>query len=133
MFDISFGELMVVGAVALIVIGPERLPKVARTAGAMLGRLQRYVASVKADIKREVELDGLRELEAEMNEAGRKLSDDIRSGIAPIQSGLQEVAGEAHTALSDAPSLAAAPPADDKQYDLFAESASRPRPERDQR
>ncbi|PHV11281.1 Sec-independent protein translocase protein TatB [Chitinimonas sp. BJB300] len=133
MFDISFGELMVVGAVALVVIGPERLPKVARTVGALLGRMQRYVASVKADIKREVELDGLRELEAEMSEAGRKLSDEIRGGIAPIQSGLQEVAGDTRTALSDPQPETPAPRADDKQFDLFAPVAPSARPERDQR
>ena len=56
MFDIGFSELMVIGLVALIVIGPERLPRVARTLGHLAGRLQRYVAAVKADINREVEL-----------------------------------------------------------------------------
>lgn len=60
MFDIGFSELLVVGVVALIVIGPERLPKVARTAGHLLGRLQRYVGTVKSDISREMELDELR-------------------------------------------------------------------------
>jgi len=57
MFDIGFSELLVIGVVALIVIGPERLPRVARTVGHLMGRMQRYVADVKADIDREVELD----------------------------------------------------------------------------
>ena len=52
MFDIGFSELVIIGAVALIVLGPERLPRVARTAGHLLGRLQRYVAQVKSDISR---------------------------------------------------------------------------------
>ena len=52
MFDIGFSELVVVALVALIVIGPERLPRVARTAGALLGRAQRYINDVKADIQR---------------------------------------------------------------------------------
>ena len=61
MFDVGFSELMVIAIVALIVIGPERLPKVARTAGHLLGRLQRYVSDVKADINREMQLDELQE------------------------------------------------------------------------
>lgn len=128
MFDISFGELMVVGAVALVVIGPERLPKVARTVGALLGRLQRYVANVKADIKREVELDGLRQLEAEMNEAGRKLGDDLQGGVAPIESSVAQAVQDTQAALAEP----APPRPDDKQFDLFSPSAG-PRPERDQR
>ncbi|MSQ49955.1 MAG: twin-arginine translocase subunit TatB, partial [Betaproteobacteria bacterium] len=63
MFDIGFSELMVIGLVALIVIGPERLPRVARTLGHLAGRLQRYVADIKADINREVELDELRKIQ----------------------------------------------------------------------
>lgn len=55
MFDVGFSELIVIAIVALVVIGPERLPKVARTAGLLLGRLQRYVNDVKADIKREMQ------------------------------------------------------------------------------
>ena len=53
MFEISFGELLVIFVIALVVLGPERLPKVARTLGAMMGRLQRYVADVKMDLARE--------------------------------------------------------------------------------
>ena len=60
MFDIGFTELIVIGVVALIVIGPERLPKVARTAGHLYGRMQRYVSSVKSDISREMQTDELR-------------------------------------------------------------------------
>ena len=66
MFDIGFSEILVIGVVALIVIGPERLPKVARTLGHMFGRLQRYVNEVKADINREMELDELRKLQSQV-------------------------------------------------------------------
>ena len=59
MFDVGFSELMVIAVVALIVIGPERLPRVARTMGHLFGRLQRYVNDVKADINREIELEEL--------------------------------------------------------------------------
>ena len=68
MFDVSLTELMVIGVVALIVIGPERLPKVARTVGHLLGRAQRYVNDVKSDIQREIELDELRKFKSEMED-----------------------------------------------------------------
>ena len=66
MFDIGFSELLVIGVVALIVIGPEKLPRVARTVGHLLGRMQRYVADVKADINREIELEELRKMRDSM-------------------------------------------------------------------
>ncbi len=72
MFDIGFSELMVIGVVALLVIGPERLPKVARTAGQWLGRLNRYVAQVKQDIDRDMRLDELRKMQQEMKETAQK-------------------------------------------------------------
>ena len=69
MFDIGFSELMVIGIVALLVLGPERLPKVARTTGHLLGRLQRYVADVKSDINREMQLEELKKLQEEARQA----------------------------------------------------------------
>lgn len=66
MFDISFTELLVIGVVALIVIGPERLPRVARTLGLLFGRAQRYVSEIKADINNQLKLEELRKLEEEM-------------------------------------------------------------------
>ena len=71
MFDIGFSEIVVIAVVALVVIGPERLPKTARTLGHLFGRLQRYVSDVKADINREMELDELRKLQREMQGAAR--------------------------------------------------------------
>ena len=69
MFDISFTELMVIGMIALVVIGPERLPKVARTLGHLLGRAQRYVNDVKTDIKREMDAGDLNNLKNQFDEA----------------------------------------------------------------
>lgn len=66
MFDIAFSELVVIAIVALIVIGPEKLPKVARTLGALAGRLQRYVANVKSDIEREIQFEDLQKLQQEI-------------------------------------------------------------------
>jgi sec-independent protein translocase protein TatB len=77
MFDIGFSELLVIGVVALLVIGPERLPKVARTAGHMFGRLQRYVNDVKADIQREIELDELKKLRTQFEDAARSVEQSV--------------------------------------------------------
>jgi sec-independent protein translocase protein TatB len=72
MFDIGFSELMLIGIVALVVIGPERLPKVARTAGQWLGKLNRYVSQVKQDIDRDIKLDELRKMQQEMKDTAQK-------------------------------------------------------------
>ncbi len=72
MFDLAFSELLVIGLVALIVIGPERLPKVARTAGQWIGRLNRYVAQVKQDIDRDMKLEELRKMQEEMKATAQR-------------------------------------------------------------
>jgi sec-independent protein translocase protein TatB len=79
MFDIAFSELVVIGVVALVVIGPERLPKVARTAGLLFGRLQRYVAQVKSDINREMELSELSKVKTEIETAARDFQRDVET------------------------------------------------------
>jgi len=78
MFDIGFSELVVIGVVALIVIGPERLPKVARTAGHLYGRLQRYVSTVKSDISREIQLD-------EIRRAGQSFKESVESAASGVE------------------------------------------------
>ena len=78
MFDIGFTELLVIGVVALIVIGPERLPKVARTAGHLYGRLQRYVSTVKTDISREIQLD-------EIKRAGQSFKQSVESAASNVE------------------------------------------------
>ena len=85
MFDVGFSELIVIAIVALVVIGPERLPKVARTAGHLLGRLQRYVNDVKADISREMQIDEIKKLQAEMQESARSFERSIRSEIQSVE------------------------------------------------
>ncbi|GMV54661.1 MAG: hypothetical protein AMXMBFR6_04660 [Betaproteobacteria bacterium] len=84
MFDIGFSEFLVIGLVALLVLGPERLPRVARTAGLLLGRLQRYVNDVKADIQREMHV-------AELKRLGQQIEADVRSAESSVQLGLAEV------------------------------------------
>ena len=91
MFDIAFSEIIVIAVVALVVIGPERLPKVARTLGHMFGRLQRYVNDVKADINRELELDELRKLQGEVQTAARDLESSMTSAAREVESGVRSV------------------------------------------
>lgn len=104
MFDIGFTELMVIGVVALIVVGPERLPRVARTAGALLGRLQRYVADVKADINREVELDELRKMKDSVQQAASEFESSVNEDIRKAETDLNRtVADAAAEAKPEAP------------------------------
>jgi sec-independent protein translocase protein TatB len=109
MFDIGFSELMVIALVALIVIGPERLPRVARTLGHLAGRLQRYVSDVKADINREVELDELRKMRDSMQEAATGFETSVNSELQKTESELnQAVEGKAEAPVSPAPETAPA-------------------------
>ncbi|MDP2784581.1 MAG: Sec-independent protein translocase protein TatB [Sulfurimicrobium sp.] len=90
MFDIGFSELLLIGIVALVVIGPERLPKVARTAGHLFGRMQRYVADVKADINREIHAEEL-----------HKLQDEIRSSVNSIEQSVSQELSQGSQAVSE--------------------------------
>ena len=122
MFDIGFSELMVIAVVALIVIGPERLPKVARTLGHLFGRMQRYVNDVKADISREMELDELKKLQSTMQEAARSFEHSVSSSVNSADSELQKIAQEANpTALpppAETTTEAAAPAEPTPQLEL---------------
>src|SRR6185295_17860207 len=91
MFDIGFSEILVIAVVALIVIGPERLPKVARTLGHLFGRMQRYVNDVKADISREMEIEELRKLQASMQDTARAIEHSVNTEISTTQSELNDV------------------------------------------
>src|SRR5690349_5028782 len=95
MFDIGFSELMVIGVVALIVIGPERLPKVARTVGHLFGRMQRYVNDVKADISREMELEELKKLQTTMQDAARDFEASMHREVNAAESEFRKIAAEA--------------------------------------
>lgn len=85
MFDIGFSELVVVGVVALVVLGPERLPKVARTAGHLFGRLQRYVATVKADLNREMEMSEFSKVKQEVQEAARAFEQSAQQHAQSVE------------------------------------------------
>lgn len=98
MFDIGFSEIVVIAVVALVVIGPERLPKVARTMGHLFGRLQRYVNDVKADISREMELDELRKLKTQVQSAAADLKSSVESAARDVETGVRNVESELNAA-----------------------------------
>jgi len=114
MFDIGFSELLVIGVVALIVIGPERLPRVARTLGHLMGRMQRYVADVKADINREVELEELRKMRDSVQEAATNIETSVQSEISKTETELNQAA-EAAAGAQVSPAQEAAPASGEKQ------------------
>jgi len=100
MFDIGFSEMMVIAVLALIVIGPERLPRVARTLGHLAGRLQRYVADVKADINREVELDELRKMRDSMQQAASNFQSSVNEEVSKASAEVSKVETELNAAAA---------------------------------
>jgi sec-independent protein translocase protein TatB len=110
MFDVGFSELMVIAVVALLVLGPERLPKVARTAGHLLGRLQRYVNDVKADINREMQLDELRKMQQQITESARDFETSVNKELVAVETEVnQSIEAVTRPPLAEAP----AQPAED--------------------
>jgi sec-independent protein translocase protein TatB len=90
-FDISFSELVVVAVVALLVIGPEKLPKLARTLGAYTGRMQRFVAQVKDEVNREVRFEELQKLQQEVKSASLQAESSIMAGVNALQNAADNV------------------------------------------
>ena len=117
MFDVGFSELIVIAIVALVVIGPERLPKVARTAGLLLGRLQRYVNDVKADINREMQLDELKTLRSELQESARNFERQVSAEIGSVE----QLAKQTADSVADA---ASTPATSVRADDALASAAS---------
>jgi sec-independent protein translocase protein TatB len=103
MFDVGFSEIVLVAVVALIVIGPERLPKAARTMGLLFGRLQRYVSDVKADISREMELDELRKLQKQVQGAAQEFKTSVESAAHNVQQGVRSVEDQLNATAADTP------------------------------
>jgi sec-independent protein translocase protein TatB len=99
MFDIGFSELLVIAIVALIVIGPQQLPKVARTLGHLFGRMQRYVNDVKADITREMELDELKKMRTSMEDAARSFQTSVDKEVGSAESELRKLEQDAQSAV----------------------------------
>ncbi|MCA3222163.1 MAG: twin-arginine translocase subunit TatB [Burkholderiales bacterium] len=100
MLDFSFGELAVIGAVALVVLGPERLPKVARTVGDWVGKAQRYVNQVKTDINREMELSELKKLQEEARNAAQTFQSSVEGAVGAVEADLNKTTADLGTAYS---------------------------------
>jgi len=81
MLDLGLSKMALIGVVALVVLGPERLPRVARTAGALFGRAQRYINDVKAEVSREIELDALRTMKTDFESAARNVETTIHDNL----------------------------------------------------
>ncbi|MDD5298574.1 MAG: Sec-independent protein translocase protein TatB [Rhodocyclaceae bacterium] len=126
MFDVSFGELALIGLVALVVLGPERLPKVARTAGHLLGRLQRYVSDVKADINREIRLEDLKKLQQQMEHSAQDMHSSLSAGMREVEARLaetsQRLAAEVKAPGEETPAPVVEPPAPEPVPTLPAEA-----------
>ena len=117
MIDFGFDKIALIGAVALIVIGPERLPKVARTVGHLMGKAQRYVSDVKAEVNRSIELEELKKMKTEFEDAARNVeqtvSNEIHQTTAELNQSwneLDHVAGYANRDALAEPPLAYTPP-----------------------
>jgi sec-independent protein translocase protein TatB len=100
MFDIGFSEIVVIAVVALVVIGPEKLPKTARTLGHLFGRLQRYVNEVKADISREIELDELRKMQQQVQTAAKDIETSFTHAAQEAESSLRAVESDLNSAAT---------------------------------
>ena len=109
MFDIGFSELLVIGIVALVVIGPEKLPRLARTLGHLAGKLQRYVSDVKADINREIELEDLKKMRDSMQQAASDFQGSVTSEVSKTEAELNQTAADLNQALEGKPAAEAKP------------------------
>ena len=90
MFDIGVTKLAIIGGIALVVIGPERLPGVARTVGALIGRARRYVADVKEEVNRSMDLEALRKMQQTVEEAARDVGQSIQTHASDFASSVSE-------------------------------------------
>ena len=137
MFDFGFSKLLLLGIVALVVIGPERLPRVARTLGHLYGRLQRYVTQVKADIHREMEAADLGKVKTEFESAARAFQNEVESKALEVEREVRSAHADIERSLdiqaaaANEPAAPAAPqpaPQPSPQLELGIEEPTQPAP-----
>ena len=104
MIDLGISKLALIGAVALIVIGPEKLPRVARTVGTLLGKAQRYVNDVKAEVNRSMDLDELRKMKDTVQDAARDVEHSIQTGASDFEKQFSDVGQTSSELAEPAPS-----------------------------
>jgi sec-independent protein translocase protein TatB len=109
MIDLGISKLALIGVVALVVIGPEKLPKVARTVGALLGKAQRYVADVKAEVGRSIELEELQKMKASMEGAAQDVASSVHTSVADFEQSWASATGGADDAAVSALQAASTP------------------------
>ena len=97
MIDFGFDKIALIGAVALIVIGPEKLPRVARTVGHLFGKAQRYVADVKAEVNRSIELEELKKMKTQFEDAARNVEQEVTQATSAFENDWRD----ATTGLTD--------------------------------
>ena len=110
MIDFGFDKIAIIGAVALIVIGPEKLPRVARTIGALVGKAQRYVADVKAEVNRSIELEELKKMKTQFEDAARDVEQTVHREMSAAGSELEKTWGEIGSGLSSSSATIEPPP-----------------------
>src|SRR5262249_8165734 len=103
MLDFGFDKMALIGAVALIVIGPEKLPRVARTVGTLLGKAQRYVNEVKEEVNRSMELDELRKMKETVESAARDVESSVQTAATDFEKQWQDATSTAASGLPDTP------------------------------
>jgi sec-independent protein translocase protein TatB len=127
MFDIGLSEMMVIAVVALVVLGPERLPKVARTMGHLIGRAQRYVNQVKQDINREMELGELKKLQDEVKSAAQEMQQSVNEASRSVEAEARSFEQSVNSSVAE---LEAQPPNasswDSKPPEVSVPSSSAP-------
>ena len=101
MIDIGLSKMALIGAVALIVIGPEKLPRVARTVGTLLGKAQRYVADVKSEVNRSMELDELKKMKDTVEDAARDVQNSIQTSASEFEKDWADATNGASAALQE--------------------------------
>ncbi len=101
MIDLGISKIALIGAVALIVIGPEKLPRVARTVGALLGKAQRYVADVKSEVNRSMDLEELKKMKEGVESAARDVESSIQTNASEFEKSWSDATGEANTPLAE--------------------------------
>jgi sec-independent protein translocase protein TatB len=100
-FDLGLEKMALIGVVALVVIGPEKLPRVARTVGMLLGKAQRYVNDVKSEVNRSMELDELRKMKSTVEDAARDVQSSIQSSASDLEKQLSGSSAETLSALAE--------------------------------
>ncbi len=101
MFDIGVTKIAIIGGIALVVIGPEKLPGLAKTIGTLLGRARRYVADVKAEVSRSMELDELKKMKDTVVDAARDVENSIQTGASDFEKSWADATGEASHSLTN--------------------------------